>query len=43
MNTSNASIEKHPGLKGNVVDYLMELRMSPQEVDRPYLVCPGDL
>ena len=41
MNTSHANLAKHPGLTGNVVDYLMELRMPPAEAARPYLVCPA--
>lgn len=32
--------QKRPetGLKGNVVDYLFELRMAPEEAQRPYLI-----
>ena len=41
MNISHANLAKHPGLTGNVVDYLMELRMPPAEAARPYLVCPA--
>ncbi len=40
MPNKNLQAHKHPGLTGNVVDYLMELRMSPIEAARPYLVCP---
>ena len=35
MNTRHANLAKHPGLTGNVVDYLMELRMPPAEAARP--------